>query len=204
MTETKDERKRASWVARNRQPILDVLGRVLPPRGCVLEVASGTGEHAAFFAPRLAGLSWTPTDVDADSLRSIRAWRAHAAAANLLEPLQLDVLGDDWPSGPFDVIVAMNLIHIAPFAVCEGLMRGAGSVLCDGGLLYLYGPFFVGGKEPAPGNLRFDEDLRRRDPGWGVRKLEDVVDVAAQHRLVLRETVDMPSNNLSVFFEKRG
>ncbi len=200
--DTSDGRKHATWVVRNREPILAVLQRVLPPRGRVLELACGTGEHAAFFAPHLPGRTWLPTEVDDASLTSARAWRKHANVDNVLEPMALNVLDDIWPVDEVDVVVAMNLIHIAPWPVCEALMRGAGRVLREGGLLFLYGPFFRDDISTAPSNLAFDEDLRRRNPAWGVRDLGQVSNLAREHALWLREIVPMPSNNLSVVFER--
>lgn len=195
-----DARKHASWVARNREPILSVLERVLPTSGSVLELASGSGEHAAFFAPRLPHLTWLPTDVDPASLASIRAWRNHVRADNLLEPVALDVVQELWPVEQADVVVAMNLIHIAPWPVCEALMRGAGRVLRAHGLLLLYGPFLS--TDTAPSNLKFDQDLRRRDAAWGIRHIDDVRAIADRHGLGLRDRVEMPANNLCLVFQR--
>jgi len=197
-----DDRKHSSWVARNREPILTVLQRVLPRSGSVLELASGSGEHAAFFAPRFPLLTWLPTDIEPASLVSIRAWRDHVQVDNLLQPVAFDVHSEHWPVEEVDVVVAMNLIHIAPWSVCEALMRGAGRVLRDRGLLFLYGPFLTTDTPTAPSNLKFDEDLRRRNPAWGVRNIDDVKAVAEQHGLVLQERVEMPANNLSVVFRR--
>ena len=187
-------------VARNRDPILAVLGRVLPASGTVLEVASGSGEHAAYFAPRLPHLVWQPSDPEPAHRDSIAAWAAHAAVPNLRPPLDLDTCTGAWPAAA--TVVCINMIHIAPWDACAGLMRGAGNILPAGGVLYLYGPFKEGGRHTAPSNAAFDATLRRHDPSWGVRDLGDVAAEAAVHGMALAETVEMPVNNLSVVFAK--
>jgi SAM-dependent methyltransferase len=195
-----DPRLYRPHVARNREPILEVLKRVLPPRGLVLEVASGSGEHAAYFAMALPGLSWQPTDPDAEALASIAAHRAAAGAPNLLAPLHLDVTADDWPVERADAVVCANMIHIAPWTACEGLIAGAARALPPGGILYLYGPYKIDGRHTAPSNQEFDVSLRERNPLWGIRELTDVVALAARHGFAVAETVKMPANNLSVIF----
>jgi SAM-dependent methyltransferase len=187
-------------VARNREPILTVLRRVLPARGTVLEIASGTGEHAVHLAARLPGLKWQPTDRDADALRSIAAHRAAAGLPNLLPPLELDAAAPSWPVERADAIVSINMIHIAPWRAAEGLMAGAGRLLARGGILYLYGPFKEEGRHTAPSNAAFDASLRARDPEWGVRDVGEVAELAARHGLALAERVAMPANNLSLVF----
>ena len=189
--------------ARNREPILSVLRERLPP-GEVLEIASGSGEHAAYFAAELPIVTWRPSDRDAAALASIAAWRERAAAPNLLAPVRLDAAAaEDWPVERADAVVCINMIHISPWAAAEGLMRGAARVLPAGGLLYLYGPFRIGGVDTAPSNAAFDADLRARDPRWGVRDLDEVAALARAHGLELGERIAMPANNLSVLFEKR-
>lgn len=200
MTPTADPRLYRAHVARNRDPILEVLRRVLPPRGVVLEIASGSGEHAVYFAQSLPALTWQPTDPDAQALASIAAHRAAADAPNLLPPLKLDVTANTWPLAQADAIVCCNMIHIAPWAACEGLIAGAARVLSAGGVLYLYGPYKIGGRHTAPSNAAFDADLRARNPAWGIRDLDEVTAVAEKHGLVRVETVEMPANNLSVIF----
>lgn len=190
-------------VARNRDPILDVLRRVLPPRGLVLEIASGSGEHAVYFAERLPSISWQPTDTDAKALASIGAHRDAANAPNLLPPLRLDVAASTWPVARADVVVCNNMIHIAPWAATEGLMAGAERTLAPGGTLFLYGPYKVDGRHTAPSNHDFDLDLKRRNPAWGIRDLGEVTELARRHDLDLVETVAMPANNLSVIFRRR-
>lgn len=191
-------------VARNRGPILDVLSRVLPARGTVLEIASGTGEHAAHFTAALPGLLWQPTDRDADALRSIAAHRAMAQLPNLLAPIVLDVTAQPWPVERADAVVSINMIHISPWSAAEGLMTGAARALAPGGVLFLYGPYKEGGEHTAPSNAAFDLSLRARDPAWGVRDLGDVKTLADQHGFDFIERVAMPANNLSVVFRRRA
>jgi SAM-dependent methyltransferase len=200
MSEISDPRIHRPHVARNREPILEVLRRVLPPQGLVLEVASGSGEHAAYFAQHLPALSWQPTDPDAAALASIAAHRAAAGAANLLAPLRLDVTSERWPVEQADAVVCNNMIHISPWAATEGLIAGAGRIMRTGGILYLYGPYQIDGRHTAPSNQAFDASLRAQNPLWGVRDLTDVTALAERHGLVLAETVAMPANNLSVIF----
>jgi SAM-dependent methyltransferase len=202
MSETSDRRLYFPHVARNREPILEVLRRVLPRDGLVLEIASGGGEHAAYFASNLPGLLWQPTDTNSEMFESIAAHRAAANTANLLEPLHLDVTSGRWPVERADAMVCCNMIHISPWAATEGLMAGAGRTLSRGGLLYLYGPYKIDGCHTAPSNEDFDASLRARNPLWGVRDLTDVVDLAKRHGLELAETVTMPANNLSVVFRR--
>jgi SAM-dependent methyltransferase len=192
----------AAATERNRGPILEVLRRVLPREGVVVEVASGTGQHAAFFASALSHLAWQPTDLDPRHLESIRAWSRVAAAPNLAPPLLLDVEADPWPVSRADAIVNINMIHIAPWSACEALMRGAGRLLRAGGVLYMYGPFKRDGQHTADSNARFDERLRSEDPSWGVRDMSDVVRAAATNDLQLTEVVPMPANNHSLVFRK--
>lgn len=205
-------RQYAAATERNRQPILDVLQRVLPNTGTVLEISSGTGEHATFFAPALSHLQWLPSDPQAISRQSIQAWREALPAKNLLPPLNLDVSMQPWPveqepvatqlTQPITAIVNINMIHIAPWEMCAHLMAGAGRILPAGGVLYLYGPFIREGEPMAPGNEAFDVMLRDRNSSWGIRALSAVVAIAQQQGLTLIEVVEMPANNLSVVFKK--
>ena len=200
-----DLRQFSPSVARNKQPILEVLQRVLPPSGRALEIASGTGEHAAHVAAGLPGWTWQPTEVERDAFASIDAWRAFAGVANLLPPRQLDVTAADWPElGEVDAIFCANMIHIAPWAACQGLMRGAGRCLGPDGLLVLYGPYLFDEEPNAPSNLDFDANLRARDAAWGVRRLADVVAEAARNGLALVERVPMPANNLMLVLRRAG
>jgi SAM-dependent methyltransferase len=202
MSDTSDRRLHFPHVARNREPILEVLRRVLPRNGLVLEIASGGGEHAAYFASNLPGLRWQPTDANAEMFDSIAAHRAAAGVANLLAPLQLDVTSPQWPVERADAMVCCNMIHIAPWAATEGLIAGAGRTLPRGAPLYLYGPYKVDGRHTAPSNEDFDISLRARNPLWGVRDLTEVSSLAKRHSLALAETVSMPANNLSVIFRR--
>jgi SAM-dependent methyltransferase len=189
-------------VARNRDPILAVLQRVLPARGKILEIASGTGQHAVHFAAALPHLTWQPTVQDEQALNSIAAHRAASGLPNLLAPLRLDAAAPDWPVERADTLVAINMVHISPWRATQGLMAGAGRVLPPGGVLYLYGAYKENGAHTAPSNEAFDRDLRRRNPEWGVRDLEEVADLARTHGLELVERIPMPANNLSLVFRK--
>lgn len=200
MDSASDARRHAPSAARNRDPILDVLRRVLPARGRVLEIASGTGEHAIHFARHLPGVDWQPSDPDAESRESIAAWTADAGLANVLAPLDLDITSQHRPPAHADAVVCINMIHIAPWAATEALMSAAARVLPPGGILYLYGPYKRDDRHTAPSNEAFDRDLRRRNAAWGVRDLQEVAAAASRRGLQLRETVQMPANNLSVVF----
>jgi SAM-dependent methyltransferase len=202
MPETSDRRLYFPHVARNREPILEVLRRVLPPQGLVLEIASGGGEHAAYFASNLPGVIWQPTDANSEMFESIAAHRAAAGVANLLAPLDLDVTAEQWPVARAEAMVCCNMIHIAPWAVTEGLIAGAGRTLARDGLLYLYGPYKIDGRHTAPSNEDFDASLGARNPLWGVRDLTEVSSLARRHGFALAETVPMPANNLSVIFRR--
>ncbi|MCY1043671.1 DUF938 domain-containing protein [Corallococcus sp. bb12-1] len=194
--------RHAPATERNREPLLAVLKEVLPASGVLLEVASGTGQHAAFFARAFPGLSWQPTDGDPGSLESIDAWRVEEGTPNLLPARVLDASSDAWPVEHADAMLCVNMIHIAPWAACQGLMRGAGRVLRPGGRLVLYGPYFVEGVVPAPSNVAFDESLKARDAAWGVRELGAVTAEALRHGLARERVVEMPSNNLTVVFAR--
>jgi SAM-dependent methyltransferase len=189
-------------VARNRDPILSVLCRVLPPTGQVLEIASGTGEHAVHFAAALPHLIWQPTDRDEHALKSISAHRAVSGLSNLLAPLVLDAAAMEWPVEQADAIVAINMVHISPWRATQGLMAGAGRILRPGGVLVLYGAYKENGAHTASSNEAFDLDLRRRNPEWGVRDLESVADLAKEYGLDLVERVQMPANNLGLVFRQ--
>jgi SAM-dependent methyltransferase len=202
MSETSDRRLYFPHVARNREPILEVLRRVLPRDGLVLEIASGGGEHAAYFASNLPGLRWQPTDANSEMFESTAAHRAAAGVDNLLVPLHLDVTSEQWPVERADAMVCCNMIHIAPWAATEGLIAGAGRTLRRGGLLYLYGPYKIDGRHTAPSNQDFDARLRAQNPLWGVRDLADISSLAKRQGFALSETVPMPANNLSVIFRR--
>lgn len=197
---TDDPRQYAPATARNREPILEVLRRVLPPAGIVLEVASGTGEHSAFLAPQFPGLTWQPSDPDAAGRASIAAWTS--GMPNVRPPLDLDAAAPTWPIARADAILCINMIHISPWTATLGLMSGAAKLLPGGGLLYLYGPYKQGGRHTAPSNAAFDDSLRTRDPAWGVRDLDNVADAARKVGFAAPEVTAMPANNLSVVFRR--
>jgi SAM-dependent methyltransferase len=188
---------------RNKEPILALLTRVVPGPAAVLEIASGTGQHAAHFAAARPDWDWQPSDADPDALASIAA--RTAALANVRPPLALNVLAP-WPQslGRFDAVYCANMLHIAERATCAALMKGAAHHLVPGGALVLYGPYFVDGEAPAPGNVAFDADLRRRNPAWGVRRLADVSDEAVAAGLAFEQRFDMPANNLMLWFRRAG
>jgi hypothetical protein len=192
----------APAVARNRDPILTVLREVLPAAGTVLEIASGTGEHAIHFAAALPHLVWQPSDPDAQARSSIAAHAMQAGLANLLPPLELDAAAPVWPVTRADALVSINMIHISPWGATQGLMAGAARVLPAGAPLYLYGPYRRHGQHTAPSNAAFDESLRARDPEWGVRDLDEVSALATAHGFALQRTVAMPANNLIVIFRR--
>ncbi|MCB8881467.1 DUF938 domain-containing protein [Acidisoma cellulosilytica] len=190
-------------VARNREPILAALRTRLPKSGSVLEIAAGTGEHAAFNAAAFPHLEWQPTDADPNALVSIAAWRDHTALPNLHAPLYLDAASpDEWPLERTDVVISINMIHIAPWSAAQGLMVGASRLLPPGGLLFLYGPYLETEVETAPSNLAFHQDLKARNPAWGLRDLGNVVALAVLQGFKLSERLVMPANNLALFFEK--
>ncbi len=199
-----DQRRHAPATARNRDPILEQLKTCLPARGLVLEVGSGTGEHACHFAAALPGIRWQPSDPDVQSRQSIAAWTAHCGLPNILPPLVLDVLDARWPVDAADAVVAINLLHISPPGVVEALMRGAAAVLPLGGPLAVYGPFLECDVPAAPSNLAFDQDLRRRNPAWGLRDLATVSAIARTHGLALVARHAMPANNLFICYVKNG
>jgi SAM-dependent methyltransferase len=189
-------------VARNRDPILAVLRQFLPRTGTVLEIASGTGEHAAHFAASLPHLTWQPTDQDEQALNSIATHRAVSRLPNLRAPLRLDAAAVDWPVERADAVVAINMVHISPWRATQWLMAGAGRVLPPGSVLYLYGAYKENGAHTAPSNEAFDQDLRRRNPDWGVRDREEVVRLASAYGLDLVERIPMPANNFSLVFRR--
>lgn len=197
-----DHRRSAPHVARNARPIADVLQDVLPARGLVLEVASGSGEHALHFARAFPKLLWQPSDPEPAALRSIEAWRAEAGLFNLLPAVSLDARAADWPVTEADAVIAINMVHISPWTATAGLMRGAGRLLAQGALLYLYGPYRQAGVETAPSNEAFDADLKARNPEWGLRDVETVTAEAERHGFRLEDITPMPANNLSLLFRK--
>ena len=191
--------------ARNREPLLAVLRGWLPQSGTVVEVASGLGEHAAWFAEALPGIDWQPTDQSEDARAILTARQAGAGLANLLPPLALDASApDSWPLERADAVVCINMVHISPWAATQGLMAGAARLLPTGAPLCLYGPYIEADVPTAPSNLAFDADLKRRDPRWGLRKLAAVKALAADHGLAFEDRVAMPANNLCLLFRRKG
>jgi hypothetical protein len=187
---------------RNKEPILAHLRSILGERGAALEIASGTGQHAVWFAASLPGWTWQPTDADPGALPAIAERVARSGLANVLSPQQLDVTAVRWPpfTQEFDAIFCANMLHIAPWDACVSLMAGAARHLAPGGMLITYGPYFEKDVPPAPSNVAFDESLRARDPSWGIRELEDVVAQARRSGLVLAQRHAMPANNLLLVF----
>lgn len=196
-----DARRFSPATARNTAPILSVLKQILPKPGRVLEIASGSGEHAVAFARAVPGIAWQMSDPDPDARASCAAWIAHEKLPNVLPPLAIDVRESDWGvEGPFDAIVAINMIHYSPLESTSALFAGAARLLRDGGIAFLYGPYKRGGRHTAPSNEAFDAWLKERDPAFGVRDVGDVGREAKRFGLSLREIVEMPANNLSLIF----
>lgn len=191
--------------ARNREPLLAALRQWLPETGVVVEIASGLGEHAAWFAQALPGITWQPTDQSEEARAILTARQAEAGLANLLPPLGLDAAAPDlWPAGRADAMVCINMIHISPWSATQGLMAGAERLLPADAPLCLYGPYIEADVETAPSNLAFDADLKRRDPAWGLRDLDAVKALAGEHGLLFQERVAMPANNLCLLFRRAG
>jgi len=197
-----DGRCVAPAAERNKGPVLEVLQRILPPHGVVLEIGSGTGQHVVHFAKALSELSWQPSDLDAENRRSIALWSRVEELGNVNPPLALDVRERPWPIGAADAIVCINVVHVSPWAATLALFDGAREALPPGGVLFLYGPYRRGGRHTAPSNEKFDADLRAHDPEWGVRDVDELAEVADRAGFALAEIVDMPANNFSLVFRK--
>lgn len=195
-------RREAPAAQRNRQPILEALLPRLPQAGLVLEIACGSGEHVVHFAAALPGLVFQPSDPDAGARASTDDWVRTLGLANVRPALEIDVIAARWPVERADAILCANMIHIAPWQATVGLIAGAARTLESGGVLFLYGPYRRDGRHTAPSNEAFDGDLRRRNPAWGVRDLEAVAGLAAEKRFEPPEIVEMPANNLSLFFKR--
>ena len=202
-SEAEGARRSAPAAQRNREPIGQVLGDWLPPSGLVLEIASGTGEHAVYFAERFPALEWQPSDVHPDALESIEAWRSAAALPNLRLPMVIDAASPGWPIERADAVLSINMVHISPWASALGLIDGSARLLGVGAPLILYGPWLSANQPAAPSNLEFDADLKRRDAEWGLRSVEDFSEAAAAKGLVLVETRPMPANNMMLLFRRR-
>ena len=201
-----DQRYFAPATERNQEPILAVLKDYLPETGSVLEIASGTGQHVAAFAQVFPGIQWVPSEPSPGGRDSVAAWVKQAGVDNVGAPLDLETTRSRWHAGldadSFAALLAINLIHIAPWEATEGLLTGAGMLLESGGFLYLYGPYRRGGEHTAPSNAAFDAKLQEENPAWGVRDIADVETTAAAHGLRLEAVVDMPVNNLSLILRK--
>lgn len=195
-------KRHAPATSRNRGPILAVLREVLSEGGRVLEIASGTGEHAAAFARELPRVIWQPSDADPVALASIEAWRREEGRANLLPALEIDAAAPPWDVGEVDAVVAINLVHIAPWSAAEGLFAGAARALAPGGVLFLYGPYRFDGAFTSPSNAAFDSSLRGQDPAWGVRDVRDLTRLAEEGGLVREAVVPMPANNHCLVFRR--
>ena len=198
----KEVKRHAPAAARNVQPIGDVLARWLPSSGLVLEIASGTGEHALAFARRFPALEWQPSDPDREALASIAAWQSEGPS-NLMPPLQLDVCASEWPINRADAILCVNMVHIAPWEAALGLLDGAAKLLGAGRSLILYGPWREANVETAPSNVAFNQSLKSRDPRWGLRLVEEFASEASSRNLFLADRCEMPANNIMLRFEAR-
>ena len=194
-------RRSAPAALRNREPIAAVLRDWLPPAGVMLEIASGSGEHAVHFARAFPQLEWQPSDLDPEALASVAAWRSEAGLANLRAPVVLDAASPEWPIDRADAVLSLNMVHISPWSSALGLIAAAARLLNPGAPLILYGPWLEEGVEPAPSNLAFDADLRRRDPAWGLRTVETFA-AAAADAFSLDERRAMPANNLMLCFRR--
>ena len=197
-----DTRETAPSPERNKQPILEVLARVLPPRGLVLEIGSGTGQHVAYFAKALPALTFQPSEMDVERHPSIEAWVATGSLSNVKPPLAMDVTKRPWLVSAADAIVCINVIHISPWEATLALMAGAGMILPAGGVLVTYGPYMRGGTHTSQSNEAFDASLRARNPLWGVRDVDKVAKVARNEGLALEKAVPMPANNFTLVWRK--
>jgi hypothetical protein len=194
-----DVKRHAPATERNRDVIAETLARVLPADGLVLEVASGTGEHAVHFAKRLPGLIWQPSDPDPIAIASINAWRADTKLANVRPAMQLDASAD-WPISHADAVICINMTHISPWAATLGLLRNAARVMPPSAVLFIYGPYNQHGVTLADSNAAFDMSLRQQNPEWGLRYVDDIVEEADKIGLRLDQVIAMPANNLSLIF----
>ncbi len=195
-------RRSAPAALRNREPISKILADWLPQKGLVLEIASGTGEHSAYFAGRFHSLDWQPSDIHPDALESIAAWRSQSGLANLKPPLIIDAAASNWPVQHADAVLCINMVHISPWKCALGLLDGAGRLLPSGAPLILYGPWLQAEVSTAPSNLEFDANLKMRDPEWGLRKVEDFAAAANERDFALHEVRAMPANNLMLLLRR--
>lgn len=202
--EATGDRRSAPAALRNREPIAEVLREWLPPSGLLLEIASGTGEHAVYFAELFPALEWQPSDIHPDALASIEGWRCAAALPNLRPPMAIDASSSDWPIDRADALLSINMAHISPWASALGLIEAAVRLLPPGGPLILYGPWLSDDVPTAQSNLAFDADLKRRDAEWGLRRVEEFEEAAKERGLELVETRAMPANNMMLLCRRGG
>ena len=200
---SQDQKLTSPSALRNRDPIADLLRHVLPETGTVLEIASGSGEHVIHFASLFPNLTWQPSDPSPEARASIQEWVKTEAITNVAPPLDIDASSQAWPIERADAMIAINMIHISPWAATQGLLKSAGQLLPLGGTLVLYGPYRRDGHPLVPSNLEFDASLRARNPAWGIRLLEDVASLAGQSGLALTSVTEMPANNLCVVFTRQ-
>jgi hypothetical protein len=200
---TAGQRRSAPAALRNREPIAEVLGEWLPASGLVLEIASGTGEHVVHFAERFPAIEWQPSDIHPDALASIQASRHEAGLENIRPPLVIDAASRDWPIEAADALLSINMVHISPWASALGLLDGAGRLLAPSSPLILYGPWLKRDIPTAPSNVEFDANLKRRNPEWGLRRVEDFERAAEERGLDLAETRPMPANNVMLLLRRR-
>lgn len=196
-------KKHAPATARNSEPIAEVLAQELPEKGTVLEIASGTGEHAVFFARRFRSIRWQPTDPDVEALASIKAWAGESGLSNLLPPMKLDASHQDWPTKRPDAVVCINMVHISPWCATEGLFANSSRILAPEAPLILYGPYLESDVETAPSNLAFDQSLKDRNPDWGLRETESMDRLAERTGFTRSARHEMPANNLVLVYRKQ-
>ncbi len=199
-----DRRMFSPSTERNRCHILPILQRALPDTASVLEVGSGTGEHAVYFCAHMPGLHWQPTEGDPAAIDSITAWISHSGLSNIEAPLELELNSEAWPVQHADAVVAINVLHYSPWSSTAALFRGAARMLPKGGIVYCYGPYRRNGAHTAPSNAAFDEWLHGIDPRFGVRDLEAVEAEAREHGFLLDEVIEMPANNFSLIFRREA
>lgn len=197
-------KRHAPAAARNAQPIAAVLAQELPPSGLVLEVASGTGQHAVHFARRFPRLQWQPSDAKDEALASIAAWREDAGPANLLRPIRLDASAPVWPMSHADAILCINMVHISPWSATQGMFIGAAKILPPDAPLILYGPFIEPEVAIAPSNVAFDADLKARNHEWGLRNSSEVDDLANGTGFARSCRYPMPANNIMLVYRRRS
>ena len=195
-------KRHAPATARNLEPLTEVLAEELPASGLVLEIASGSGEHAVFLARRFPSVDWQPSDHDAEALASVDAWAAEGGCANLRPAIALDAAQADWPIAGADAVLCVNMVHISPWDAAVGLFAGAGRILASGAPLLLYGPFIEPDQETAPSNLAFDQSLKQRNSEWGLRNTADLDRLAADHGLRRTARHAMPANNLALVYRR--